>query len=104
MDRFYRRVSELTLHDLARMDAGSWMAPRFMGQRVPMLWEALLAIGPHAVPVIELKEAIPPELLMRALRKYDLESDAMIPSGCWRMCGIWICRKGLAISRPKSYP
>ncbi|HVT80513.1 MAG TPA: glycerophosphodiester phosphodiesterase family protein [Phycisphaerae bacterium] len=73
-------VSELTRFDLLRLDAGSWMHQRFVGTRIPTLEEALLAIGPHAMPVIELKTPIPPEILLRALRKYDLEHDSLVIS------------------------
>jgi glycerophosphoryl diester phosphodiesterase len=73
-------VSQIEKQDLMALDAGSWMNQRFAGERIPMLWEALLAIGPHARPVLELKEAIPAEPLIKLLRKYDLESDAMILS------------------------
>jgi glycerophosphoryl diester phosphodiesterase len=66
--------------DLLRFDAGSWMHSRFAGTRIPTLQEALLAIGPRARPVIELKTDIPPELVLPALRRYDLEEDALIIS------------------------
>ena len=36
--------------------------------------------GPNALPVLELKAAIPPDLLLRALRKYDLEADVVVLS------------------------
>jgi len=52
------------------------MHARFSGTRVPTLEEALLAIGPHARPVIELKTEIPAELVIRTLRRYDLLEDA----------------------------
>jgi glycerophosphoryl diester phosphodiesterase len=66
--------------DLLRLDAGSWMHARFSGTRIPTLEEALLAIGPHARPVIELKTEIPPDLVLRALKRYDLEEDALVIS------------------------
>ena len=66
--------------DLLRLDAGSWMHPRFSGTRIPTLQEALLAIGPHARPVIELKTEIPAELVIRTLRRYDLLEDALVIS------------------------
>jgi glycerophosphoryl diester phosphodiesterase len=56
------------------------MNRRFAGTRIPTFDEALMAIGPSAMPVIELKVPIPPELLLRALRKYDLESEVMVLS------------------------
>ena len=73
-------VNDIEKQDLLALDAGSWMGHRFAGARIPTLWEALLAIGPHAMPVIELKEPIPAELLIKTLRKYDLEQDAMVLS------------------------
>ena len=39
------KVTELTLAELKRLDAGSWKDPKFAGQRVPTLEEALLALG-----------------------------------------------------------
>ena len=73
-------VSGLSRFDLLRLDAGSWMHPRFSGTRIPSLEEALLAIGPHAQPVLELKVPIPADLLLYALRKYDLEQEALVLS------------------------
>jgi glycerophosphoryl diester phosphodiesterase len=73
-------VNQIEKQDLMSLDAGSWMDQRFTGERIPMLWEALLAIGPHAMPVLELKEPIPAEPLIKLLRKYDLETDALILS------------------------
>jgi glycerophosphoryl diester phosphodiesterase len=73
-------VHENERFDLLCLDAGSWMHPRFAGTRIPTLDEALLAIGPFAQPVIELKVPIPPEILLEALRKYDLEQDALVLS------------------------
>ena len=73
-------VTDYSRFDLLSLDAGSWMHHRFAGTRIPTLDEALLAIGPHALPVIELKSAIPPELLLRSLRKFDLEHDVLVIS------------------------
>ncbi len=73
-------ISAYERFDLLPLDAGSWVHHRFAGTRIPTLEEALLAIGPEAQPVIELKVPIPPELILQALRKYDLESDALILS------------------------
>lgn len=73
-------VAAYSRFDLLRLDAGSWMHARFSGTRIPTLEEALLSIGPHAQPVIELKTEIPAELVLRALRRYDLEHDALVIS------------------------
>ena len=73
-------VRQWEWNDLLRVDAGSWMHYRFAGTRLPSLDEALLAIGPYARPVIELKVEIPPAVLLESLRKYDLEGDAVVIS------------------------
>jgi glycerophosphoryl diester phosphodiesterase len=73
------RVADLDLLDLRRFDAGSWLHRRFAGIRIPTLEEALLAIGPYAMPVIELKVPPPPSLI-DILRKFDLEQDALVLS------------------------
>lgn len=74
------RVRDQTLVDLLRLDAGGWMHRRFQGTRIPTLDEALLAIGPHALPVIELKVLVPGELLLSHLKKYDLVRDCVVMS------------------------
>src|SRR5262249_14277851 len=74
------RVADLSRFDLLTLDAGSWMHTRFAGTRIPTLEEALLAIGPHALPVSELKTAIAREVLLKALRRYDLEEDVLVIS------------------------
>src|SRR3954468_3940898 len=66
-------VSNISQFDLLRLDAGSWMHVRFAGTRIPTLAEALLAIGPHARPVIELKVPVAADVILGALRRFDLE-------------------------------
>jgi glycerophosphoryl diester phosphodiesterase len=73
-------VAEHTWTDLLQLDAGSWKHPRFAGTRVPSLQEALMAIGPYARPIIELKVGLKPEVVLEALRRYDLESDVLVMS------------------------
>jgi len=73
-------VAEHTWMDLLQLDAGSWKHARFAGTRIPSLAEALLAIGPYARPIIELKTAIDPEVLLSQLRRFDLEEDVLVMS------------------------
>ncbi len=74
------RVAELSRLDLIRFDAGSWKHPRFAGTRIPTLSEALAAIDDLAVPVMELKTWIPPELLTDILAEYDQTARAVLLS------------------------
>jgi glycerophosphoryl diester phosphodiesterase len=73
-------LTEMSRIDLLRFDAGSWFHQRFAAARIPTLEEALLAIGPHARPVIELKAPVPAEKLLKSLRRFDLEGDAIVLS------------------------
>ena len=74
------RVNELTRLELIRMDAGSWKNPRFAGTRIPTLTEALAAIDDMAVPILELKQAISPEILAEALSEFGVLDRAIILS------------------------
>jgi glycerophosphoryl diester phosphodiesterase len=44
-DRAPWRVGDFTLAEIRRLDAGSWFAPRYEGEPVPTLGEALRAMG-----------------------------------------------------------
>ncbi|HEY4313230.1 MAG TPA: glycerophosphodiester phosphodiesterase family protein [Pirellulales bacterium] len=44
-----------TLAELKMLDAGSWFAPQFAGTRIPTLEEAINAILPGSLPLIERK-------------------------------------------------
>src|SRR5690349_1130605 len=45
-------VSALTLAQLKSLDAGSWFAPEFIGERIPTLEEMITNTLPHAIPLI----------------------------------------------------
>lgn len=49
------RVKSFTLEELKQLDAGSWKAERFAGERVPTLVEALEAVGDEAELNLEIK-------------------------------------------------
>lgn len=66
--------------DLLRLDAGSWHHPRFAGVRIPTLDEALREIAPCALPVLELKVPLEPEVLGPLLARHDLLDEAVVLS------------------------
>lgn len=49
-------VSDLTWPELARLDAGSWFAPEFVGARIPRLEEVLDAVADQVLINIEIKK------------------------------------------------
>lgn len=48
-------VSQMTLAEIRRLDAGSWFSPEFAGERVPTLREALRAVKGRAAVDIDFK-------------------------------------------------
>lgn len=58
------KVNDLTLDELKSLDAGSWFAPQFTGERIPTLQEVIDLVGNRAFMFVELKtEAILPTAL-----------------------------------------
>lgn len=75
------RVEAHTYEEIAKLDAGSWMDPRFAGERVPLLIEALEYLHGRAYLNIELKryEGDPEEgekFLTAVLRTIDVADMA----------------------------
>ena len=58
-----------TFRQLARLDCGRWFAPRYAGQRILLLSEALRMIPRRVVVNIELKDTARPTVLLRTLRR-----------------------------------
>lgn len=68
-------VAELTLDEVAALDAGSWFSPAYSGAKVPLLGEVLDLLQPPAVPAAFLLEddAAPVELLLEIKPPATLE-------------------------------
>jgi glycerophosphoryl diester phosphodiesterase len=80
-----RNIETLSLAELQRLDAGSWFSPRFAGEHIPTLEEALrLARREHLRVNAELKStACCPHVerrVVRLIRKYHLERRCIIAS------------------------
>jgi glycerophosphoryl diester phosphodiesterase len=69
-------VAAATLAGLRGLDAGAWKHPRWRGERVPTLAEALALLAGRAVAVIELKEASP-----RLVHRVGEALDRHTPAG-----------------------
>jgi glycerophosphoryl diester phosphodiesterase len=76
-------VDALDLADLAPLDAGAWKGPDHAGARIPTLADALAAIQPGAVTMIEHKDG-EPERLVDLLRRLDLVDEVLVQSFDWR--------------------
>ena len=69
-DRAPWNVGDFTLAEIRRLDAGSWFAPEFAGERVPTLEEWVKAVGRRAGMLLEPKA---PELYPGIERDIDKE-------------------------------
>ena len=64
-------VGHLTLAQLRRLDAGSWFSPRFRGEPIPTLEEALASLGSRMGVNIELKAGRYPGMEGRLIALLD---------------------------------
>ncbi len=86
------RVSQMTLEEIRKLDAGSWFGPQFKGERVPTLDEALETIKGGALPDIDFKAGTP-EKLVEAVARHGLLGKLTL------YCGDWdLLRRTLAVS------
>ena len=75
-------VASLTLDELQALDAGSWKAPSFAGEKIPTLDEALSLLGKMAGINMELKAEDPrlAEAAVQALESRGLHRTAVVSS------------------------
>lgn len=76
-------VDEMTLAQIKALDAGSWFAPQFKGERVPTLDEALALIRGRANVVVEIKSRTStqtPEAVASALMRHGMTNEATVIS------------------------
>lgn len=74
------RVAELTLEQIKSLDAGSWFAERFRGERVPTFEQYLDQVQGRVRPVIELKEQGLAAEVVAALAERRLVEQTLIVS------------------------
>ncbi len=75
-------IANRTLAELTLLDAGSWFAPEFAGERIPTLAEAVQTILPRAVPLIERKAGAPADYV-NELRRLAVVDDVVVQSFDW---------------------
>jgi glycerophosphoryl diester phosphodiesterase len=87
------RVSDLTLAEIRKLDAGSWFDPKFKAQKVPTLDEALAAMKGRALPDLDFKAGTPAKLI-DAVQRHDLLGRVTL------YCGDWdLLRRSLGLTR-----
>lgn len=71
-----------TMAELKQLDAGSWFAVGFTGERVPTFEESMNAILPEAVPLIEHKTGTAAAYVAE-LRRLNIVSNVVVQSFDW---------------------
>jgi len=75
-------VSAMTLTQLKGLDAGSWFAPEFAGERVPTLEEMLATTLPFATPLLEHKAGSAASYVTE-LRRLGVLTNVIVQSFDW---------------------
>ena len=71
------RVDSLTLEELRLLDAGSWFAAEFIGERIPTIEEVLTLLHGKIGAYVDVKAA-PPDVVVHYLREYDMLETAVV--------------------------
>jgi glycerophosphoryl diester phosphodiesterase len=74
------RVADLTAAQIRQVDAGSWFAPAFAGQRIPLLGEVLAWADERCALNIELKARTVAAPVCRLIRQWRAERSALVSS------------------------
>jgi glycerophosphoryl diester phosphodiesterase len=99
-------VSDLTYRDLKALDAGSWFAPQFAGERVPHLEDVLDLLGDSVYYDIELK-VVSRSIVNKVaelLEKYGLTRRAVVSSFSPQLVGHRRVFASMAPILTPSYP
>jgi len=71
------RVRDLTYAQIRALDAGSWFAPKFKGERVPLLGEVLALAKGRTGIYLDWKDA-DPKPVVGLLRAFDMTRDVLV--------------------------
>jgi glycerophosphoryl diester phosphodiesterase len=75
-------VTQLSLVEVQRLDAGSWFGQQHRGARVPTLAEGLHTMLPRTMPMLEHKSGTPRQYV-DSLRQLDVVGEVLLQSFDW---------------------
>ena len=78
-------VADMTLEELKQLDAGSWYADRFAGQRIPTLGEVFAAFGDSLLVNVEIKpisdqSGAVETAVANHIRRFQMQSRTIVSS------------------------
>lgn len=74
------QIKDTSLQTIKQADAGSWFDPKFAGESVPTLTEALVSIADNAIALLEIKDVSLTESVVRIVQKMDMVEQSVIIS------------------------
>jgi glycerophosphoryl diester phosphodiesterase len=81
------KVEDMTCAEIRRLDAGSWFAPQFKGERIPLFAEELAAAKGRIKLYLDMKEVDPLHVLW-LLEQFDMVEDAVCYAGPGDLVGM----------------
>ena len=74
------QIKETSLETIKQADAGAWFNPKFAGEFVPTLAEALVAIADNAIALLEIKDVSITKSVVRIVQNMDMVKQSVIIS------------------------
>jgi len=74
------QIKETSLETIKQADAGTWFDPKFAGESVPTLAEALVAIADNAIALLEIKDVSITKSVVRIVQNMDMVEQSVIIS------------------------
>ena len=74
------QIKETSLETIKQADAGTWFDPKFAGESVPTLPEALVSIADNAIALLEIKDVSITKSVVRIVQNMDMVEQSVIIS------------------------
>lgn len=74
------QIKETSLETIKQADAGTWFDPKFAGESVPTLAEALVSIADNAIVLLEIKDVSITKSVVRIVQNMDMVEQSVIIS------------------------
>ena len=74
------QIKETSLETIKQADAGTWFDPKFAGESVPTLAEALVSIADNAIALLEIKDVSITKSVVRIVQNMDMVEQSVIIS------------------------
>ena len=74
------QIKDTPLETIKQADAGTWFNPKFAGESVPTLAEALVSIADNAIALLEIKDVSITKSVVRIVQNMDMVDQSIIIS------------------------